>query len=84
MHCEVVNSAELFAKFAESKSPSHVPYDRHDYWQMTSANVPAIVDDYLKAALNASSTQPLSHFLAWIVSDRGHIKPKIGYHSPKD
>jgi len=83
MYCEIASSPELFAKFAESKPPTRVPSDRHDYWQTTSANVPAIVDDYLKAALNASSTKALSHFLAWIVSDRGHIKPKIGYHGPR-
>jgi hypothetical protein len=83
MYCEIVNSPELLTMLIESKPPSRVPSDRHDYWQTTSANVPAIVDDYLKVTLNVSSTKALSHFLAWIVSDWGHIKPKIGYHGPR-
>jgi len=48
-----------------------------------SAKVTDIVDDYLKAALNVSSTKAMSHSLAWIVSDWGHIKPKISYHGSR-
>ena len=62
MYCEVVNSPELLARFTESKPPTRIPSGRYDNWRTTSANVQAIVYNYLKAALNASSTKEIIQF----------------------